>query len=52
LAIVEVHKYVAAFVRSFDAEIVNKSQPWVTKSQWFSFQKDFWVRLKLREAKI
>jgi len=52
LAIVEVHKYIAAFVRNFDAEIVNKSQPWVTKSQWFSFQKDFWVRLKPREVKI
>ncbi len=33
LALIEVHKYVAQFFRHFDAEIVNKDQPWVTKSQ-------------------
>jgi len=48
LAIVEVYKYVAAFVRHFDATIVNKDTPWVTKSQWFSFQRDFWIDLRLR----
>lgn len=33
LALVEVHKYIAQFFRHFDAEIVNKDNPWVTKSQ-------------------
>lgn len=51
LATVETLKYVAAFVRNFDAQIVDESQPWVTNSQWFSFQRDFWVRLSLRKAK-
>lgn len=50
LAIVEVYKYIASFVLNFDAEVVNQKQPWTTKSQWFSFQRDFWVRLSLRES--
>jgi cytochrome P450 len=48
LAVVEVYKYVATFVRRFDASIVNTERPWVTKSQWFSFQRDFWIDLRLR----
>lgn len=48
LALVEVYKYVATLVRHFDARIINRDRPWVTKSQWFSFQRDFWVDLELR----
>jgi cytochrome P450 len=48
LALVEVYKYVATLVRHFDASIVNRDRPWVTKSQWFSFQRDFWIDLELR----
>jgi len=48
LALVETYKYIAAFVRKFDAELVRPEQPWKTKSQWFSFQKDFEIRLSER----
>lgn len=48
LATVELYKYTAAFVRHFDASIVDTERPWVTKSQWFSYQKDFWIDLRLR----
>lgn len=49
IALVEVHKYIAQFFRHFDGEVVNKEQPWKTKSQWFSIQKDFWITLKERQ---
>jgi cytochrome P450 len=48
LATVELYGYVAAFVRNFDAEVVDGDRPWVTRSQWFSFQRDFWVDLRMR----
>jgi cytochrome P450 len=51
LAIVEVYKYTASFLRTFEAEIVNEQQPWKTQSQWFSLQRDFWVKLHLRTDK-
>ncbi|WPB08484.1 uncharacterized protein RHO25_013150 [Cercospora beticola] len=50
LALVETYKYIATFVRHFDAELVNAEQPWITRSQWFSFPKDFWIHLHLRKA--
>lgn len=50
LALVEVYKYIASFVLHFDAELVNTKQPWVVKSQWFSFQRDFWIRLTPRRS--
>lgn len=37
----ELDKAVADFVRNFDAKVFNKKQPWVTKSQWFSFPHHF-----------
>jgi hypothetical protein len=46
LALVEVHKYIAQFFRHFDAEIVNKDHPWVTKSQ-VSSSKDLSCRLRV-----
>lgn len=49
IALVEVHKYIAQFSRHFDAELVNKESPWVTKSQWFAIQKDFWITIKERK---
>lgn len=50
LALLETYKYIASFVARFDAELINKKQPWVTKSQWFSFPRDFWIQLSLREG--
>lgn len=49
LAMVEVHKYIAQFVRSFDAELVNKEKPWNTRTQWFTFRTDFWVKISERK---
>ncbi|KAL1982523.1 hypothetical protein VTN96DRAFT_1248 [Rasamsonia emersonii] len=48
IALVEVHKFIAQFLRHFDADVVNPERPWVTKSQWFSIQKDFWITNKER----
>ncbi|KIV98381.1 uncharacterized protein PV09_09786 [Verruconis gallopava] len=51
LAMVEMYKFTAQFFRHFDAELVDKSRPWVIKTQWFAFQHDFWVNLRRREHK-
>ena len=48
LAMVEMYKFVAQFVHHFDIEVVNKERPWSTRSQWFAFQADFWVKLQRR----
>ncbi|KAJ9245288.1 hypothetical protein DTO169E5_1155 [Paecilomyces variotii] len=48
IALVEVHKFIAQFFRHFDAIVTNEERPWVTKSQWFSIQKEFWVTIKER----
>ncbi|KAF2019974.1 cytochrome P450 [Aaosphaeria arxii CBS 175.79] len=50
LATIEMYKYVAQFFRTFDAELLDMSEPWKTRSQWFSFQRDFKVRLRLRDT--
>ncbi|KAI0528457.1 cytochrome P450 [Xylaria digitata] len=50
LATVEMYKYIAQFFRNFDAEFVRPDRPWETKSQWFSFQRDFNVRLARRHV--
>lgn len=42
---------VATFAREFDAELVNKTKPWATKSQWFSFQRAFWVNIRFRDGR-
>lgn len=50
IALVEIHKFIAQFFRHFDANVMNEEKPWVTKSQWFSIQKEFWVTVKDRGA--
>ncbi|KAM0240146.1 hypothetical protein ACHAP5_008066 [Fusarium lateritium] len=49
LATVEIYKYISQFFRYYDVEPLNKEKPWTTKTQWFSFQQDFYVTLKRRE---
>jgi cytochrome P450 len=49
LALVETYKYIAGFVRHFDAELVRSDQPWTTKSQWFAFPRDFDIRMTERK---
>ncbi|CAI7613738.1 unnamed protein product [Penicillium pancosmium] len=48
IALVEIHKFIAQFFRHFDAKLVNEEKPWVTKSQWFSIQKEFEVTMQDR----
>lgn len=49
LALVEIHNFVAGFVRRYDAQFTNIHRPYVIKSQWFSYQADMFLDLKLRE---
>lgn len=50
LATVELFKFTAQFLRHFDAELVDPEKPWETKTQWFSMQSNFWIRLKPRDV--
>jgi cytochrome P450 len=49
LAVVEVHKLIAQFVRKFDFKLSDPEKLWTTKSQWFSMQCDFNVKLETRQ---
>ena len=48
IALVEVYKFAAQFVRHFELEAVDRDKPWTTKSATFVFRSDFWVKLKMR----
>lgn len=48
LATVEMFKFISQFFRRFDASLANTNRPWVTKTQWFSFQRNFWVHIRRR----
>ncbi|KAF4994804.1 hypothetical protein FGRMN_5538 [Fusarium graminum] len=37
------------FFRHYDAEILNQTNPWKVKSQWFSFQQEFFVAIRRRD---
>lgn len=50
LATVELFKFTAQFLRHFNAELLNPEKPWETKTQWFSMQSNFWIRLKTRDV--
>ncbi|EOD43388.1 putative cytochrome p450 protein [Neofusicoccum parvum UCRNP2] len=50
LACLELFKFTAQFLRHFDAELLNPEKPWETKTQWFSMQSNFWIRLKTRDV--
>lgn len=47
----EMYKFIAQFFRHFEAELVNTQKPWVTKTQWFAFQSEFWINIRRREIK-
>lgn len=49
LALVEINHFVAEFCQRYDAEFVNKARPFKVISQWFSYQDDMFVSLKLRQ---
>ncbi|KAI4596292.1 hypothetical protein KJ359_005421 [Pestalotiopsis sp. 9143b] len=49
LALVEINHFVAEFCQRYDAEFVNKARPFKVVSQWFSYQDDMFVSLKLRQ---
>lgn len=50
IALVEIYKFTAQFVRHFEVELVDKDHPWTTKSATFAFRSDFWAKLKMRQA--
>lgn len=50
LALLEINKFVAGFVHRYDATFTNRDRPFVTKSQWFSYQADMFLDLKLRDV--
>ncbi|MCJ1301043.1 hypothetical protein MMC08_003842 [Hypocenomyce scalaris] len=49
IALVEIHKFISQFVRHFDLKLINTERPWVTKSQWVSFQSEFCVKMAARD---
>ncbi|KAH7254582.1 hypothetical protein MRS44_016745 [Fusarium solani] len=49
LATVEMFKYIAQFFRHFDAQVVDEREPWLTKTQWFAFQRNFNIKIRRRE---
>ncbi|KAM5353477.1 hypothetical protein ACJ41O_000127 [Fusarium nematophilum] len=49
LALVEIFKFIADFVRRYDAKFTNERKPFTIKSQWFSVQKDMYLNLKMRQ---
>lgn len=48
IALVELHKFLAQFMRHFDFEIANKQRPWKIKTFWFAYQSEFFTRIKWR----
>lgn len=49
IALVEVHKFIAQFVRKFNMKLAEPDKLWSTKSQWFAMQSDFSVKLEARQ---
>ncbi|KAH7137049.1 cytochrome P450 [Dactylonectria estremocensis] len=49
LALVEIFKFIADFVRRYDAKFTNELNPFNIKSQWFSVQKDMYISLNMRQ---
>ncbi|KAM0344848.1 hypothetical protein ACHAPU_007230 [Fusarium lateritium] len=49
LATVELYMYISQFFRYYDAELLSQTKPWNTKTQWFSFQQDFFVAIRKRD---
>lgn len=52
VALVEVNKYVAQFVRQFDAEYLNASHPYKLRTVWFCNQEDVPIKLRLRDQNL
>ncbi|KAJ4014766.1 hypothetical protein NW761_015149 [Fusarium oxysporum] len=48
IALVELHKFLALFVRNFDFELVNKERPWRISTYWFAYQSDLHMHIKRR----
>ncbi|KAH7161920.1 cytochrome P450 [Dactylonectria macrodidyma] len=52
LALVEIFKLIANFVRRYEAKFTNELNPFNIKSQWFSVQKDMYITLKMRQKSV
>ncbi|PVH83865.1 cytochrome P450 [Cadophora sp. DSE1049] len=51
IALVEMHKFVAQLMWTFDFEFVNKDKPWRVTSQWFAFQHDMDLKMTPRPGR-
>ncbi|KAH8591714.1 cytochrome P450 [Bisporella sp. PMI_857] len=49
IALVEVHKFIAQFMHKFNIRLADPEKWWITRSQWFSMQSNFNVKLELRQ---
>ncbi|KAL4802468.1 cytochrome P450 [Aspergillus unguis] len=49
IAIVEISKFLAQFVRQFDFEFVNKRNPWTVTSAWSAHPHNMHVKLAARQ---
>ncbi|KAI1611225.1 cytochrome P450 [Exophiala viscosa] len=49
IALVELHKFLAQFMRNFDFEYVDKSKPWRVTTYWFAYQHDQHMRITFRK---
>jgi len=45
---IELHKFLAQFIRNFDFEMVDPKKPWRITTYWFAYQYDQHMKIKLR----
>ena len=48
IALVEAHKFIVKFVCKFNFKLADPEKLWTTRTQWFSMQYDFNVKLEAR----
>lgn len=50
ISLLEMYKLVPAFMRRFDIEFADASQPWVLHNAWFVKQKNFYTRFTAKRT--
>ena len=46
---VEIHKFIAQFLRNFDFKILDPAKPWRITTYWFAMQQDFKMKITFRK---
>jgi cytochrome P450 len=49
ISLLEMYKLVPAFMRRFDIEFADASQPWVLHNAWFVKQRNFYTRFTAKK---